>query len=330
MIKTLRTKRDGTFGLRSNSWGQYLTRVDDPDANVEITKEQLTAIELHDDIQRIPADLWQRWIQLCFHFVKQGARNVEVSCRLLRCEEDPSQWRILVPPQEVSSASVRADTFDGAIDIVTGETCPSWPPDGWLPAGSSHSHNTMEAFFSGTDDKYELGDPGLHIVVGSIDVKANRYTLKASVTASRRRFDVPYERVVDATPVDVTFHPDVLTVVQLEVWPRAIQGYAKQWNLSNYGNGYTTRFSKRSNNVDLLPPWHEDQWHAHSNIDKAADDIDTLEVEAAIDALMTQTWDNAPAGQQDQAVAAALFRIRNYLDQFDVDEPIHGHDFIAL
>ena len=41
----------------------------------------------------------------------------------------------------------------------------------------------MDAYFSGTDDKYELGD-GLHIVVGKIDVKTGAYELTASITSN--------------------------------------------------------------------------------------------------------------------------------------------------
>ena len=93
--------------------------------------------------------------------------------------------------------SVRVESFDKAVDIETGELVEQWPPEGWRPCGSSHSHNSMGAFFSGTDDKYELGDPGLHIVVGKIDTVANTYDLCASITANHRRFLIDPELVVE-------------------------------------------------------------------------------------------------------------------------------------
>jgi hypothetical protein len=72
----------------------------------------------------------------------------------------------------------------------------------------------MAAFFSGTDDKYELGDPGIHLVVGSIKVDANSYSIAASVVGNGRRFVMHYNNLIDATPVEgVTFHPKVLDYV---------------------------------------------------------------------------------------------------------------------
>jgi len=213
----LRTARDGCWELATNTWGSFLRPIDDPDANVEITDEQLKGFELRDDIQPMPAELWQRWVQLCFHMTEQDRRNLEVSCRLLRHEDDKSRWRILVPKQEVSGASVRVESFDQAIDIATGEIIEQYPPADWIPCGSSHSHNTMQAFFSGTDDKYELGDPGLHVVVGSINTTTRSYTIKASIAANNRRFLIDYPAVIDATPIqDVTYHPDVLKLIELE------------------------------------------------------------------------------------------------------------------
>ena len=75
----------------------------------------------------------------------------------------------------------------------------------------------MDSFFSGTDDKYELGDPGLHIVVGNIDLAQRSYTVKASVTANFRRFMVDDVNVIDPDDhdIDTTYHPDVLNAIEL-------------------------------------------------------------------------------------------------------------------
>lgn len=74
--------------------------------------------------------------------------------------------------------------------------------------------NTMGAFFSSIDDKYELDDPGIHLTVGKINTAEMKYEIAASVVGNRRRFIVSYTDLVDATPVaDVTFHEDVLSYV---------------------------------------------------------------------------------------------------------------------
>lgn len=239
MTELVRTKRDGCWQVRSNSWGAYLQRVDDPLADAELDDGALERFELNSGITPIPADLWSRWIKLCFHFCDKVPSHLEVSCRLLRHEDDKSQWRILVPVQSVDGASVRVDSFDKAIDIATGDVIEHYPPAGWVPCGSSHSHNSMQLDrFSGTDDHYELGDPGLHIVISHINAADDSYRATASITANRRRFYLPdASAVVDSSPAAVTFHPNVLQAVKTER-PRAWPSLAL-WANPNAGNGYT-------------------------------------------------------------------------------------------
>jgi hypothetical protein len=82
----------------------------------------------------------------------------------------------------------------------------------------------MGAFFSGTDDKYELDDPGIHLVIGKINTNTRRYEIATSVVGSRRRFEtMRYNDIIDATPLDgVTFHPNVLKYVSYQ--PRQTYG----------------------------------------------------------------------------------------------------------
>ena len=231
----LRTQRDGCWTLQTNQWGTFLAPTVDPEADTVITQEQLDGFELHPDVPVIPASLWNRWAELCIELCKRGTGDLEVSCRLLRSIEDPSQYRIFIPVQKVTGVSVRVESFDKAVDIETGELVDQWPPEGWRPCGSSHSHNTMGAFFSGTDDKYELGDPGLHIVVGKINVDTGAYELCASVTANRRRFLIEPSDVVDyEMQTDTTYHPNCLCVITLPTAPAIkVKPYegAVTWNL---------------------------------------------------------------------------------------------------
>ena len=215
-MEILRTSKSGCFTLTSNAWGQYLSPTNDPLADTIISKEQMEGFEINPDVPKIPYLLWSRWVSLCYEMTRLDSRNLEVSCRILRNEADPSLYRIAVPEQTVTTASVRVDSFDKAIDIATGEVIHQWPPEGWRPCGSSHSHNTMDAFFSGTDDHYELGDPGLHIVVGNIDPVLKEHTLVASITANKRRFLIEPSAVLD--PVDATsgtYHSSVLDIIKL-------------------------------------------------------------------------------------------------------------------
>lgn len=210
----LRTRRDGCWEVYEGAWGSYLRPTDDPDANVVVDEENLKQFQLKEGIHKIPSHLWTSWVKLCFHYVNKVSSSVEVSIRILRSEEDPSKYRFVVPRQKVSGASVRVENFDDSIDIETGEEFIQYPPTGWIPVGSSHSHNTMAAFFSGVDDQYELDDPGIHLVVGSVNSSKMTYSIAASVVGSHRRFVMHYENLVDATwDANATFHEKVIDYV---------------------------------------------------------------------------------------------------------------------
>ncbi len=238
-MSVLRTTRDGCYQLTNNYYGTYLAPAADPLADVVITKEQMEGFELSDDIARIPSELWSRWIQLCIEMVRRNNADLEVSCRILRSEADPSIYRIMVPVQQVTTVSVRVDSFDSAVDIETGETVTQYPPEGWRPVGSSHSHNTMEAFFSGTDDKYELGDPGLHIVVGKFDLTDLSYDSTASVTANYRRFIIEPDKVVDLTAhPTATYHKNVLDVIKLSGNTRPLTATVGTYKADDFNYAY--------------------------------------------------------------------------------------------
>lgn len=194
----------------------------------ELSDQFLNGFKLDKNFPKIPWALWESWIQLCFKFCnyKKGKSKsihptYEVGVSLLRSLNDSFQtWKIVLSKQSVSSARVDAK-LDSCIDIVTGEEYDHFPPDGWVHAGTSHSHNTMSAFFSGTDDDYELTIPGIHIVVGKIDKKESRYELKASVALRGERKDVDPFDVIDFSQSEnhvgknPTFNKKVLSYVSL-------------------------------------------------------------------------------------------------------------------
>ena len=250
----LRTTDNGCWEVYDGTWGSYLRSAFDPDANAVITDEHLKHFKLNENIYRIPSKLWAKWVKLCFHYVDKVQACVEVSVRILRSVEDPSVYRFLVPRQKVSGASVRVDSFDEAIDLDTGEEITQYPPEGWIPVGSSHSHNTMQAFFSGTDDKYELGDPGIHIVVGSVNTKEMKYTIAASVVGSGRRFMVEYDKLIDATPASgEEFHPKVIDYVD---YSSPVTTYATKGGFTQYPTKWSKKETKSSKtDWDNLANW---------------------------------------------------------------------------
>lgn len=215
----IRTKRHGCFQFsESPAWGAYLVPVDDPEGQ-DVPEDDLRGIKLIENFPRLPAELWGPFISLAFHFCpekkkkNQKVKELEVSIVLLRKADDLSQWKIVVPEQVVTGASVEAK-FDNNCDIVTGEIYNQFPPPGYIHAGSAHSHNTMGAFFSGTDDANELGVPGMHIVVGKINKKKGTYQPNASICLKKCRKYINIDHVVDTTPVRAKFHPNVLSMIK--------------------------------------------------------------------------------------------------------------------
>jgi PRTRC genetic system protein A len=65
-----------------------------------------------------------------------------------------NKWHVDVPEQEVGAASVKYDLSKSVI------------PKGFVPAGTIHSHASMKAFHSGTDDNDEYNSDGIHITIG--------------------------------------------------------------------------------------------------------------------------------------------------------------------
>lgn len=106
---------------------------------------------------------------------------------------DKDDYKAVVSTQKVSGASVQGDRRV-CMDIVDRTVCP-FPPPGYEEIGSSHSHNTMSSFYSGTDDINEVAKPGYHIVVGSIT--KDSYTAVASLMHKGIRYYTTLDKIVD-------------------------------------------------------------------------------------------------------------------------------------
>lgn len=333
----LRTARSGCWKVRNGSLGQYLVPVDDPLANVEISKDQTEAFKLREDFIKIPGELWSRWILLCLDLSKSSTGTLEVSCRLLRRENDPSQWRILVPPQDVCTASVRVDTFDGSVDIETGEVIESYPPQGWIPMGSSHSHNTMTLDrFSSIDDHAELGDPGVHILISHCSTAGEAYRWKQtdSVVAAQRRFYLPQDQdsLTENFTVLQSYHQAARSqVVNLQERSRSALASATP----SWGTQSTSNFTDS---------WQEDpffwsdspQLLATASRESASDGEKLLALYSADLAGLDECWDeqldillvgiqdsiNRCCWEGNQAGAASILENLSRLSRGDIPSPL--------
>lgn len=205
----IRTARHGVYAPKVTSWGAYYQQIPDPLANAE---EAPKLFELRPDLTKIPYELWSAVIDLYFHYA--AISNLEVSVLLLRDAATKQKWKVVVPQQTVSAASVHAE-FDDCIDLLTGEEYQSFPPDGWLHAGSSHSHHTMSVSFSSVDDANELDVPGAHVLVRSVDLAKRTYIPDASIVQQRHRYLIPAANLIElAGESPSKAHPNVHKFVQ--------------------------------------------------------------------------------------------------------------------
>jgi len=81
----VRTRDYGAFEVRhSNAWGTYLNATEDPDG-YELSEEEIDGIKLIPDFPKVPADLWSRWISLCFELCPETNKKLPtVFCTRVR------------------------------------------------------------------------------------------------------------------------------------------------------------------------------------------------------------------------------------------------------
>jgi len=193
-MHTIRTKKDGVYGLTINSLhGAYWRKVNDPDG-VE-TPDYIDKFELLPDYPRLPRHLFGAIV----NFFNQFERlNREVQVILYRNDEDLREWRVMVPKQENTIASVKAD-LKIQVDLITEEVVEDLP-ENWLFAGTMHLHpGNLGAFWSATDDESELKNPGLHCTIGYLDAEA--LDICASVTMNGNRYPFAPNLVIESTQI---------------------------------------------------------------------------------------------------------------------------------
>lgn len=210
----IRTKTGVVAPDRLPGFGTFLVPGVDPDG-VDVPAELLRGIRL-DLLPKMDKQTIEAIIGLYVAYMRETKSvdsDQEVGVVFLKDTETGTKWRVLVPTQEVGGASVDIDFTKPLVDLITGEEVKEWPPAGWAHAGSSHSHNTMGAFFSSTDDKSELRINGLHFVLGDFRKQDGEWKCRAAVSVVYR--GIRYRHVIgedgklaDMVLTDFTEAPD--------------------------------------------------------------------------------------------------------------------------
>ena len=147
-------------------------------------------------LPRLPAALLTQIIAFFRRVCVDYGRDVEALVNVL-WDREKGGYVLHVPPQRIDKASVETD--------LSAQPDPSR----YLHVMDVHSHNTMAARFSRTDDLDEQA-ARLYMVIGRLD----RYypDIRCRFACGGRHVEIPAEQVCERT--DVPFAPEWLEAVQ--------------------------------------------------------------------------------------------------------------------
>lgn len=199
MKNFIRTKK-GCYALAQNKlWGKYYIPHEDPAG--EDTPSYIDTHTLLEDFPKLPYDLFKKIFTLFKALEKQG---IEVQVVLGRLKDDNSVWTAFVPEQQNTVTKVNANIIKlisletEGIEIATGL------PVEWSYAGTMHLHPAnMGAFWSSTDDKSELGNPGMHCTLSMLNM--DNFNICASICLNGKRYVYKPSDLIELGPeVNIT------------------------------------------------------------------------------------------------------------------------------
>ena len=138
----------------------------------------------HLKVPRIPLNLF---LQIENFFEQVYAKYKSEAVVLLYVSPGAACWRAKVPEQTVSAGSVDYDLkkmppiFEEEVPVAEGAVVTKIK---FYLFGSIHSHGSMGAFHSGTDDNDEMHFDGLHITIGTIASEAKSYATRFMIHGS--------------------------------------------------------------------------------------------------------------------------------------------------
>lgn len=176
--------KDGIYLKKSMGHFDTVSKVD----GISILGECESFAVLH--IAKIPVRKFAQILSL-FRAV-YGKYKAEVNV-ILHYNIKRKRFRIDIPPQGVTGASVN---YENGLETYSGYT----------RIGTIHSHASMSAFHSGTDQGDEEGWDGLHITLGKMGDKY--FDISCSVMSNKERFMVNPEDYIEGIQL-IEYAPEV-------------------------------------------------------------------------------------------------------------------------
>lgn len=183
--------RDGkVYEMRRNEIGTFTA----PSMHIAELEDIRAGFQM--SLSRLPAALLTQIIAFFRRVCVDYGRDVEALVNVL-WDREAGEYVLHVPPQRIDKASVETD--------LSAQPDPSR----YLHVMDVHSHNTMAARFSRTDDLDEQATR-LYMVIGRLD----RYypDIRCRFACGGRHVEIPAEQVCERT--DVPFAPEWLEAVR--------------------------------------------------------------------------------------------------------------------
>lgn len=183
--------QDGrVYEMRRNEIGTFIA----PSLHIAELEDIRAGFQM--SLPRLPANLLTQIIAFFRRVCVDYGRDVEALVNVL-WDREKGEYVLHVPPQRIDKASVETDLSEQP------------NPERYLHVMDVHSHNTMAARFSRTDDLDEQATR-LYMVIGRLD----RYypDIRCRFACGGRHVEIPAEQVCKRT--DVPFAPDWLKAVQ--------------------------------------------------------------------------------------------------------------------
>ena len=183
--------QDGkVYEMRRNEIGTFVA----PSLHIAELEDIRAGFQM--SLPRLPAALLTQIIAFFRRVCVDYGRDMEALVNVL-WDREKGEYVLHVPPQRIDKASVETDL----------SAQPN--PERYLHVMDVHSHNTMAACFSRTDDLDEQATR-LYMVIGRLD----RYypDIRCRFACGGRHVEIPAEQVCERT--DVPFAPEWLKAVQ--------------------------------------------------------------------------------------------------------------------
>lgn len=207
--------KNGCFLKKNNKLYSSVTEIKE----IPMLQEIETTAEI--EFEKLKFEMFQSIEKFFTDVYKKHSSEVAI---LLYYNFEEKRWGWLVPKQTVSGASVDYKLEESKF-IYDDGTLADAVPDKYTQMGSIHSHASMSAFHSGTDDKDEYNFDGLHITIGSFNSTMCTYSTRWIISGEEIKSDI--KEVVEEYEMQGGYPSEVMDLVSKPVVKTSTTVYTK-------------------------------------------------------------------------------------------------------